>query len=104
MQASGLAYKIAFSLLRGMNATTAGEMLRRLGSPEEFFRLDARSLRSRMGVKSDLADSEYRSSLLEIAVSEAEFIADNNVRSCFFTDQDYPRRLRECADAPVMLY
>ena len=76
MQASGLAYKIAFSLLRGMNATTAGEMLRRLGSPEEFFRLDARSLRSRMGVKSDLADSEYRSSLLEIAVSEAEFIAD----------------------------
>lgn len=104
MQASALAYKIAFSLLRGMNATTAGEMLRRLGSPEEFFGLDTRSLRSRMGVKSDLADSAYRSSLLETAVREAEFIADNNVRTSFFTDPDYPRRLRECADSPVMLY
>lgn len=104
MPVTELTYRIAFSLLRGMNRTTASELLRRLGTPEEFFRMEQRSLQSHLGVKSDVADSAYRQSLLDVAAKEVEFITDNNIHVSFFTDDDYPQRLRDCSDSPVMLY
>lgn len=104
MPVTDLTYRIAFSQLRGINRTTAAELLRRIGSPEAFFSLEQHSLQSHLGVKSDVADSSYRQSLLATAAKEAEFIADNNIQVSFFTDDNYPERLSDCPDSPVMLY
>ena len=41
---------------------------------------------------------------LHRAAAEMEFITKNNIRTLTLKDADYPRRLRECADAPIVLY
>lgn len=104
MDANRLIYQLAFSMLRGINATIAAELLQRVGSPEAFFTLDHRTLMSKIGLRSDLADDSYRQQLLALAAKESEFISASNVHTCFFTDSDYPERLRNCPDAPVLLY
>ena len=44
-------------------------------------------------------DEAFRS-----AEKECEFILKNNITPLFFTDADYPFRLKECLDAPALLY
>jgi DNA processing protein len=41
---------------------------------------------------------------LERAEREAEFAVEQGIRMLFCTDDDYPSRLRDCPDAPVMLF
>lgn len=41
---------------------------------------------------------------LHRAAAEMEFIEKNGVRALTMNDADYPRRLRECPDAPIILY
>lgn len=41
---------------------------------------------------------------LEMASNVLEFHAKKNIRSLFYQDADYPRRLSECVDAPTMLF
>lgn len=50
-------------------------------------------------LKGALADS----SLIEMAEREMEFIEKNNIRLILINDRDYPYRLKECADAPLVL-
>ena len=41
---------------------------------------------------------------LKRAAAEMAFITKNNIRVLAIADQDYPRRLSECPDAPLILY
>lgn len=41
---------------------------------------------------------------LEAAEREAEFINSNNIKVMTICDDDYPQRLKECEDAPLVLY
>lgn len=51
----------------------------------------------------NLTDSALKEAL-ERADEELEFIKKNNVKTFFFTDENYPRRLAQCEDAPLMIY
>lgn len=99
-----LAYKIAFASLRGINRVAAEEFLARVGDEERFFNLSERQLASVMGFKNRLFDSDYRQMMLERGKREAEFVTIHNVRPLYFTDDDYPKRLADAADAPLMLF
>ncbi len=46
----------------------------------------------------------YRPSLLAEAERIAQWCRENAVRTYFIGDEDYPYRLRECPDAPIVLY
>jgi len=35
---------------------------------------------------------------------EMDFIEKNNIQPIFFFDKEYPQRLKQCADSPMMLY
>ncbi len=41
---------------------------------------------------------------LRLAENELDFTAKNDITSIFFTDKEYPARLRECKTAPIVLY
>ena len=41
---------------------------------------------------------------LKRAAAEMEFITKHNIQTLTLNDADYPRRLKECDDAPVLLY
>ncbi len=41
---------------------------------------------------------------LHRAAAEMEFIEKNDIRTLTYQDEDYPIRLRDCSDAPIILY
>lgn len=96
-------YKLAFSMIRGMNILMAREILNRFGSEEQFFRTSAVSLASGMGQNLKIFDNAYRAEVLAKAERECEFIERNGITPIYFSDANYPARLLEADDAPLML-
>lgn len=99
-----LSLRIAFSQLRGINQMLALEILARIGSEEAFFEATDRQLAAVMGFSNRIFDRQYRDGLLKAAEVEADFTEAGHVDATYFTDADYPSRLHDCTDAPLMLY
>ena len=97
-------YKLAFSMICGVNPTTGGAILQRMHTEADFFNATALQLQTVMGTKSPLFEREYRDKLLAIAENEAVYNDINHIRQLYFTDEDYPQLLQQCSDAPLMLY
>lgn len=97
-------YQIAFASLRGMTRRLAGEILSRVGDEERFFTTPERQLSAVMGCSNRLFTDAYRAEVLEKANKEMPFIDGNHVKALYFTDTDYPVRLNECDDAPLLLF
>lgn len=101
---SDLTYRIAFASLRSLTPAMAREILARTGSEENFFNLTSGQLASMLGFRNRLFDREIRDKALREAEAETGFIARGGISATYFTDPDYPSRLLECDDAPLMLY
>lgn len=101
---SPLVHKIAFASLRGLTPALAEEILARIGSEEQFFDLSADRLSAVLGFRNKLFDRALRDKALEEASREEDFILRNSIRALYFSDPDYPAKLRQCDDAPLMLY
>ncbi len=99
-----LTARMAFATLKGITRNLAEEILARIDSEEAFFDATERQLASLMGFQSKLFAREYRDSLLAAASREADFVSANNIRPIYYKDNDYPARLADCPDAPLMLY
>ncbi|MBP5306678.1 MAG: DNA-processing protein DprA [Paludibacteraceae bacterium] len=102
-----LRYKIAFALLDevpGVGIAHLHELLRFYGSPEAFFN-EKQSLLARLkGIGPALAEHLATADLLRRADREMDFMERTGIRAFFFSDDDYPRRLRQCPDAPLLFY
>ncbi len=101
---NSLVWKIAFSQVRGLRPETASVLLRQLGSEEAFFTASDGAVCALCGGVRDFPDRAARDKMVERARREAEFVERAGVVPVYFTDENYPARLRECADAPLMLY
>lgn len=99
-----LIYKMAFASLRGMNRALAGELLARTGSERAFFEMSERQLGAVMGFGNRLFGEPYRSAVLEQARRESDFVEASGIRALYFDDDDFPVRLADCDDAPLLLY
>lgn len=99
-----LVNRIAFASLRGINRVMAEQILSHIGDEQRFFDATESQLSAVMGLKSKLFDEAYRKSLIERGKREADFILSSGVRPLYFTDKDYPQRLADADDAPLMLF
>ena len=104
---SDLVHKLAFSRLHGMNVSLGESILSRIGGdPQQFFSMTASQLAAVMGFDSKLFADDMRSRALREAGQEEAFVRANGITTHFFTGDNsgYPVRLRECDDAPSMIY
>lgn len=103
---SSLQYNIALTQLKGVGPILAKNLLAQFGNAEAIFSESASALSKTVGIGSLLAKDiiSSRQQALEIAKKELDFIQKNNITPLFFTDKDYPFRLKECVDAPMMLF
>lgn len=97
-------YQIAFASLKGISVETANEIITAVGSEEDFFRISGKDLQRLSGADSKIFDESYRAGLLENARHEQEFITSKHITAFYFTDKDYPARLLNAPDAPLLLY
>ena len=99
-----LEYKIAISLIPGIGSVTARTLISYVGSVEGVFYEKEKNLLKIPGIGEVNAQRVARQTVLDRAKREVEFIGKNRIRAFFYLDADYPTRLRNCSDAPIILY
>ena len=97
-------YRIAFSLIRGMGIELARQFLDVIPDEQTFFTMSEEELCAITGSKNKILEWQYRQGILEKAKRELDFIDKNDISTTYFTDSDYPKRLLQCVDAPLMLF
>ncbi len=99
-----LEYKIAISLIPGIGSVTARNLIAYVGSVEGVFQEKEKNLLKIPGVGEVNAQKVVRQNVLERAKKEVEFILKNRIKTFFYLDENYPTRLKNCSDAPIILF
>ena len=99
-----LKYKIALSLIPKVGHITAKKLVAYVGSFEGVFRESKKNLIKIPGIGNTIANLITSVNVLPKAEEEIEFIHQNNIKSIFYLDKDYPERLKHCDDAPILIY
>lgn len=99
-----LKFRIGLTLLKGIGPALAKNLVAYTGSEEAVFREKQKNLIKIPGIGENLSKEIAQQSILNRAEKEVEFIVKNNIKPLFYTEKDYPYRLKECPDSPVMIY
>lgn len=99
-----LRYQIALNYIEHIGPVRAKQLLSYFGSAEAIFKESTQSLAKLPSIGPERAAAIKKKEVLERADQEITFIEKKNIKTYFFTDASYPYRLKECADAPLMLY
>ena len=99
-----LKYKIGITLIKGIGNNLAKNLIAYVGSVEAVFSEKQQNLAKIPGIGEILSREIVSQNVLARAEQEIEFIIKNKINTSYFTDRDYPFRLKECADSPIMIY
>ena len=105
MQQEEIYYTIALTRLTGLNQTISLRLYQTMGSGTAVF-----EHRQEIGDVLEDSTPRLRESLknwdeaLRRAAAEMEFVTQKGIRVLTMNDADYPQRLRECPDAPIVLF
>jgi DNA processing protein len=99
-----LHHQVALTLLEGIGPKSAKSLIAYLGSTDAIFK-EKKNLRTTIP---GFSKERFRKLNTTKALLDAEkildFIERHKIKTSFFLDQDYPYRLKECADSPILLY
>jgi DNA processing protein len=103
---SSLRYYIGITLIKGIGPILAKNLIAFLGSAEAVFKESITTLEKIPGIGSTLAKIivKQSSEALQHADKEIEYIDSHHIRALLYTEKEYPFRLKECEDAPIVLY
>jgi DNA processing protein len=101
---SKLFYQIALTRIEGVGDTLARNLLEFCGGEEEIFKASKKKLMLVNGIFLHIAAQIQNPEVLRKAEKELAFVEKNNIQTYFYTEDDYPARLHECVDAPILLY
>ncbi len=104
MTQDALLYKVALSMVPGIGGVLARNLVTYVGSVDAIFREPLHHLMKIPGIGEVNARRIRESDVLSQAEEELQYAGKNGIRIFFYLDDDYPRRFRECADAPVLFY
>lgn len=104
MNEDRLLYQISILQIPGVGSKLAKHLVNRCGSIEQVFKEPLKALAAIDGISENVARNIYNFRNFNIAEDEIRFIQKNNIKSRFFTDADFPFRLKFCSDAPILLF
>ncbi len=99
-----LHHQIGLTLLHNVGPIRARHLIELLGGIEPLFTMKYKELHAITGYKKSFFQEMNRAKALVDAETTLNFVLNNSVHPIFFTDSTYPRRLRNCQDAPLLLY
>ncbi len=99
-----LRYKIGISLIPKIGPILTKRLIAYSGSLEGVFNEKKRTLLKIPGFGEKIINELKSANVLEQAENEIDFIKKNNIHPVFYLDDEYPQRLRQCEDAPVIIY
>lgn len=97
-------HQIGLTLIPKVGHVTAKHLLGHFGSAEAVFSAKKNDLLEVPGIGEITAVQIISSQALRLAEEQLKFIEKHHVEVLFFGNDNYPRRLRGCYDAPMLLY
>ncbi|HWB62171.1 MAG TPA: DNA-processing protein DprA [Chitinophagales bacterium] len=99
-----LLYQIALTMLPNIGSVLAKNLLAYCGSPEAVFKMPKQKLLKIPAIGEERAEAIVSADVLKAAEQELKFIDEYAIQTFFFTDDNYPTRLKACNDSPMLLY
>ena len=97
-------YQIALSLIPDIGPILARRLVSYTGSVEAIFTEPRSKLEKIPGLGKLTLKGFNPAEQLRLAEEELNHAEKNNIQLSFYLDNTYPERLKECEDAPVILY
>lgn len=104
MSEVSLKHKIALGLIPRVGDINARKLVSYFGDVEAVFNEPYKTLVKIPGIGAGLASYIGEKSYLKDAEREVEYVTRYKIRTYFYLDNDYPFRLRQCDDSPVVFY
>ena len=104
MKAQHQLYQIAITFLKGIGPKKASILISRLSSVEAIFEESIHNIHKITQVPISILFQMDRNKAMELAKEQLEFITKNDIQTHFYMDSSYPRRLKQCSDAPLLVY
>lgn len=101
-----LIHRIALSMLKGIGPVNARNLVAYCGGVDPIFadKKLKNTLEKVPGIGPKLVNSITDKKVLPAAEQELVYIRQHKLRTLFYLDVDYPRRLKQAEDAPVILF
>ena len=96
--------KIALTKIKGIGPKMGRILLAYTGSVEEIFRSSKKQLLTIPNIGEYIVNNIVSKSYLKDAEQEYNFIQKHGIEIVWIEDKGYPLRLKNCDDAPILLY
>ncbi|AFU68087.1 DNA protecting protein involved in transformation DprA/Smf [Psychroflexus torquis ATCC 700755] len=104
MQEQELLYLLMLHKMQGIGHINAKKLLQYFGSATALFQASANDLKEVDGIGSKRIKTLRDSAIMKGAEQELNFIQSNTIKLSYFKDEDYPSRLKQCIDSPILLF
>lgn len=99
-----LPYQIALTMIPHIGHVLARELLQHFGDARSIFEASPGKLRNVEGLGEFRIRAIRCFNLMPKAEEECKFVENNKINVLFMGQPEYPRRLFNCTDAPILLY
>lgn len=104
MNNSNLQYQIALTFLHGIGPKKASVLASKLGSIEAVFHEKYSLIHQVTGIHKSVLKEMNREHAFDLAEGQVSYVQKHNINTHFYLNANYPRRLKQCFDAPILLY
>ncbi|HEY6142793.1 MAG TPA: DNA-processing protein DprA, partial [Flavobacterium sp.] len=95
---------LALQQVEGVGDIVAKKLITHCGNATEVFKAKSSQLAAIDGIGSVLLQKLKDKTVFERAEQELQFIKSNEIDVSYFQDENYPERLKQCIDGPVLLF
>ncbi len=99
-----LLHRIALTFVKDIGHKRAQSLLAKFGTATGIFKATAKELKQIDGITEIRAKLFHEAEVMQKAEEELTFVQKHNVAVLWYGDDNYPKRLMECSDAPQILY
>ncbi len=97
-------YQLSLSKTYGIGPRTAKVLMEHLDSAKDLFEMSEKDLRAIFKTREQTIQDILSRKMFNTCEKELEFLNKYNINSFFFTDEDYPIRLKQIPDCPICLF
>ena len=101
---NSLVYTIAATQLKGLGPRRIREIIATIGDLSLLFTAPLSELNKLPIIGPLFKDEQLRREAIERAERELDYMAQHQITPFVYTDDNYPFRLKQCDDAPIVLY
>jgi DNA processing protein len=104
MKEQELLHLLMLQNLSGIGQINAKKLLEHYGSATNLFKASLKDLSAVDGIGKKRLQSLKDNTSLKQAEQELEFIQSNEIDVLYYKDENYPSKLKQCIDSPILLF